>query len=131
MIFTSNYARSGAYSLSFAISKKPPDWYTGKCLPQLAPTWELLNAYKKEEISQDDYVEVYIALLKKRQFTPQRIVDALPHNSRLLCYESPGEFCHRRVLAHWIEDEIGLVIPEYISEEQLKIDAMVDELLEF
>ena len=131
MIFTSNYARSATFHLSFAISKKPPDWYTGKCLPQLAPTWELLKAYKQEEITQQDYVEVYIALLKKRQYTPQRILDALPDNSRLLCYEAPSDFCHRRVLAKWIEDDTGVIIPEYISEEQLKLNALIDDLLEF
>ena len=131
MIFTSNYARSATFHLSFAISKKPPDWYTGKCLPQLAPTWELLKAYKQEEITQQDYAEVYIALLKKRNFTPQRILDALPDNSRLLCYEKIGDFCHRRVLATWIEKEIGIVVPEYINEQDLQKEQIINELLEF
>jgi len=130
-IFTSNYARSATYPLSFAISVKPPDWYKGKCIPQLAPTWELLNAYKKDEINKEEYAEVYIALLKRRKYTPDRVVDALPDGARLLCYEAPSDFCHRFVLAKWIQDETGMIIPEYVSEEQLKIDAMVDELLEF
>ena len=30
----------------------------------------------------------------------------------LLCYEPPGEFCHRRLLAEWIEQHLGMEIPE-------------------
>ena len=30
----------------------------------------------------------------------------------LLCWERPGEFCHRRLVAEWIESETGLFVPE-------------------
>jgi uncharacterized protein YeaO (DUF488 family) len=30
----------------------------------------------------------------------------------LLCFEKPGQFCHRRVLAEWIEEQTGQVVPE-------------------
>lgn len=30
----------------------------------------------------------------------------------LLCYEKPGQFCHRRLVAEWFEQELGLVVPE-------------------
>ena len=26
----------------------------------------------------------------------------------LLCWESPGDFCHRRMIAKWIEEEKGV-----------------------
>ena len=30
----------------------------------------------------------------------------------LLCWERPGERCHRRIAAVWIEDRLGLHVPE-------------------
>jgi hypothetical protein len=30
----------------------------------------------------------------------------------LLCFEKPGEFCHRRLFARWIEQQTGQHIPE-------------------
>jgi uncharacterized protein YeaO (DUF488 family) len=131
MIYTSNYARSGKYSLSYAISVKPPDWYEGKCLPQLAPTWELVTGIKRGIITEEEYSTRYINLLISRKYDPQKIVDALPDNTRLLCYESAGEFCHRRVLAKWIEDSIGVIIPEWTSEEDIKKEEMLNDLVEF
>ena len=35
----------------------------------------------------------------------------------LLCWEplkKPGEYCHRRMLAKWFEDALGVVVPEYV-----------------
>lgn len=40
------------------------------------------------------------------------IVASLGQDAILLCWEAPGEFCHRRVVAEWIERETGLVVPE-------------------
>ncbi|MDV6237535.1 DUF488 domain-containing protein [Leptospira ellisii] len=34
-------------------------------------------------------------------------------NIALLCYEKPGDFCHRRLVAEWIERETGIEVPEY------------------
>jgi hypothetical protein len=30
----------------------------------------------------------------------------------LLCFEPAGEFCHRRLLAAWLEEQIGRSVPE-------------------
>lgn len=35
----------------------------------------------------------------------------------LLCYEKPGDFCHRRLVAEWIEKETGMEVPEYQNKE--------------
>ncbi|AVV51445.1 DUF488 family protein, N3 subclade [Leptospira santarosai] len=36
----------------------------------------------------------------------------------LLCYEKPGDFCHRRLVAEWIEEKTGIKIEEYKAEKQ-------------
>jgi hypothetical protein len=32
----------------------------------------------------------------------------------LLCWEAPGEYCHRRLAGGWLENELGIVVPELI-----------------
>ncbi|MDV6237616.1 DUF488 family protein [Leptospira ellisii] len=31
----------------------------------------------------------------------------------LLCYEKPGDFCHRRLVAEWLERKTGIEVPEF------------------
>jgi uncharacterized protein (DUF488 family) len=31
----------------------------------------------------------------------------------LLCWERPGQFCHRRLVAGWLEDALGVQVPEH------------------
>lgn len=130
-LYTSNYARSGEHPLSYAISAKPPEWYRGKRFSQLAPTWEMINDYKSGKITKQQYADQYIELLRVRNIASEDVVDAFPDGTRFLCYEKRGEFCHRRVLAEWIERETGVIVPEFISEEQQKRDELADDLLDF
>jgi len=48
---------------------------------------------------------------------PQATWEALhalvaPHDPVLLCWEKPGEFCHRRLVACWFEEHLGVTVPE-------------------
>ncbi|ECF2938623.1 hypothetical protein ZD68_06215 [Salmonella enterica subsp. enterica serovar Brandenburg] len=31
----------------------------------------------------------------------------------LLCWERPGEFCHRQLVARWFQRELGIAVEEY------------------
>ncbi len=128
-IQTSNYARKGSDPLSISISATVPKWYNGRRLDVLAPTWQMV-----EDIIQDEYDLAYISLLLKRGLTGQQVLDMLPEECFLLCYESPTDHCHRRLLAEWIEHETGFHIPEWknaVEIEQEKKKTLVDNLLEF
>jgi hypothetical protein len=37
----------------------------------------------------------------------------------LLCWEAPGKFCHRRLVAAWLEDALGIDVPEYVPSTML------------
>ena len=138
-IFTSYYQRSGGNPNAVAISRTISSWvsntdFCGEHRKDLAPSQWLLNMYKTNKISEDEYSEIYIEEIKRIGLTPHKIVDDLPDGAILLCYEKVGDFCHRRVLAEWIEDEIGFTIPEILTDrekasgQQMK---MVDILLDF
>ena len=30
----------------------------------------------------------------------------------MLCWEPPGKFCHRRLVAKWLEEHLGVDVPE-------------------
>lgn len=131
---TSNYARKGADPLSIAISATVPKWYNGQRLDVIAPTWQLVEDVIEERLTIEEYDQAYIALLLKRGLTGQKVLDMLPNKCFLLCYESPSDKCHRRLLADWIEMETGFVIPEWKNpkeELETKQQEKVDEFLDF
>jgi uncharacterized protein (DUF488 family) len=77
--------------------------------PLLAPTEELLRAYRNKEINWDGYVEQFLKLMHdraiERHFTPNQFQEP----SVLLCSEPTAEECHRRLVLeylqrHWNED---------------------------
>lgn len=41
----------------------------------------------------------------------------LPDKCALVCVEKPGDFCHRRIVAEVIQDQIGIEVKEYGKEE--------------
>ena len=69
---------------------------------QWAPTKELLDSYKKKQISWNDYEKIFLQIMKKRNVLES--VDALCiSNSCLLCSEPTPERCHRRLLAEHLK----------------------------
>ena len=135
-IYTSNYARNGNNDLAYAISAIIPDWYTGKSLPFLAPKIDMVGRIKKNvnNYAQRKYEREYLDLLKSRNVDPHKLIDMLPDGAILLCYEKPGDFCHRRILAKWIEIKTGFKIEEWKTEKELenyKQNKIVDSMLEF
>lgn len=130
-IYTSYYARNSANEKSVSISASAPDYFKGPRMAELTPSWDLLNSFKEGNINQVEYGELYIELLKSRDLTAQKIYDSIHDETILLCYEKAGEFCHRRVLAEWLEDELGVEIKEWQTEEELKKAALVDDTLIF
>jgi len=108
-MFTSNFKLSGHDPKAVAISRSVPKWYTGERYVSLAPaSWKLVK-----EAREDVFRAQFLQQLE--QLDAAFIVSYLGEGAILLCWEEPGEFCHRRVVAEWIERETGLVVPELYS----------------
>ena len=71
--------------------------------PDFAPTKDILDGYKKKEISWQIYEEKYLDLLDQRQVSKKVKLDELDM-SCLLCSESNSDHCHRRLLAEYLKD---------------------------
>ena len=75
-------------------------------LPQLAPTKELLGAYRKGRIDWPTYRDRFIELMRERkieQTTPRDILN----NGCLLCSEDQPHQCHRRLVVEYLDQKWG------------------------
>lgn len=72
-----------------------------------APTKEILQQYKKNEISWETYEKQYNELVIKRQLANSFNEKYANYNRvLLLCSEPTPENCHRRLLAEYLQKEI-------------------------
>lgn len=133
-IYTSNYARKGGDPGAIAISAGPPDYYFGAKSYDLAPSWPLLNAYRDGRIGKEEYRIQYNKMLESLDRDWGKWLNNLPDPTYFLCFETPGQFCHRRLFAEWVEQNCGWHIPEWKNPKEVEAERqleMVDELFNF
>jgi uncharacterized protein (DUF488 family) len=82
-------------------------------LPELAPTQEMLDQYKKQRGGWPNYESKFLALMAARKIETEfkrAVIDA----SCLLCSEPTPEHCHRRLVAEYLQAKWGGVEIEHI-----------------
>ena len=70
-------------------------------VPELAPTKDMLDAYKKGEISWDKYADKFLNLMAQRHVEKQ-VKSSEFDNGCLLCSEHEPHFCHRRLVVEYL-----------------------------
>jgi len=106
-LFTSCFARLKAIPdglTPVAISIGIPRWFTGRRDLRLAPTRAML------EMTATEYDKRFAAILAR--LDPAQVAADLGEGAVMLCWEGPGLRCHRRWVADWLEDALGIVVPE-------------------
>lgn len=71
--------------------------------PLLAPTQEILDAYKKQKGDWDVYTEAYLALIRSRKVEFALSRDSFEKNTVLLCSEVTADHCHRRLALEYLQ----------------------------
>lgn len=71
-------------------------------MPELAPTKEILNAFKKDKGDWAVYEKDFFSLLSERQIE-DKISMELMNNACLLCSEEKPDYCHRRLIAEYLK----------------------------
>ena len=71
--------------------------------PLLAPTQEMLDAYKKQKGSWEDYNEAYLALIRTRKVEAALSKKSFRKKTVLLCSEATAEHCHRRLALEYLQ----------------------------
>jgi len=99
---TSSFRLSGKDPKAVSIARYPP-WrgsqaFKGRRYLALAPSVGLLKAWKAGELSQAEYTQRFYAETLS-PLIPGQVLRDLGEEAILLCWEEPGEFCHRRLVA--------------------------------
>jgi len=75
--------------------------------PQLAPTNELLKAYRDKEMSWLEYEKRFLDLMQSRRIENEMSRDLFSVKTTLLCSEHTAEQCHRRLVVEYLNDHWG------------------------
>jgi uncharacterized protein (DUF488 family) len=81
-------------------------------LPELAPTQEMLSAYRRHHGEWSDYEAKFLALLAERKV--ETVDPAIVDGACLLCSEPTPEHCHRRLVAEYLHQKWPAVEIEHI-----------------
>lgn len=111
-MMTSNFARYNIEKFPNAVSiSRSSRWFKGRRYLRLAPSRDLLTKYLAGVISETEYaIEYNRDVLDK--LDPGEVAYVLGSDAVLLCWEAPGRFCHRRLVAAWLEEALGVDVPE-------------------
>lgn len=107
MIYTTYFAKVKKlpkHIVPVAISLSTPKDYCGLRYKALAPDWDTLRTWKANK-DVELYKRMYWRTVK--HLTPAQIVQELTalagsNHIALVCYEKPGDFCHRHLIATWL-----------------------------
>ena len=94
-----------------SIARWPPRWWgSRRRYMSLAPSADLLKR-SKDGLPWPAYVTEYErGVLAK--LDPEQVALDLGHEAILLCWEAPGEDCHRRLVAAWLEKNLNIQVLE-------------------
>ena len=118
MIYTSYFAKVKnlpSNILAISISLSPPKGWKGPQYKVIAPTSDILLSWKENNDN-----ELYIERFKKEVLEPldvNNVVKILKQIAGkkdvcLVCYEKPEDFCHRHLVADWLNKN-GFECKEY------------------
>ena len=126
MIYTSYFAKLKSLPenvIPISICAKVPSWYNGLQYKKLAPKYDFFMKWK-ENHDNDYYIKcfneqvlnqlnVYEVINEMYEMLPEpkntlwKITNCLPWdnshvNIALICYEKSDDFCHRHLVADWL-----------------------------
>lgn len=126
MIYTSYFAKLKSLPdniIPISICGKAPDWYKGLQYKRLAPKYDFFMEWKrthdnnyyikcfKEQVT--DQLNVYETVYKLYEkigiYLDEEGISFSSESTNdkhicLICYEKPEDFCHRHLVAKWLND---------------------------
>ena len=123
MIYTGNYDNCKSGNLiSISGDRGKKKGFTGKAISKLAPLKDFWLVWESNigKIDEQENTRYYINEYYKQVLVNLDIEELLRNESNpiLLCYEDSNEFCHRHVLAEYIELKYGIEVYEIEIDEK-------------
>ena len=75
--------------------------------PLLAPTQDMLDAYKKNKGSWAEYETRFLSLMAEREIEKRLEKSLFAAPTALLCSEPTAEHCHRRLILDYLREKWG------------------------
>ncbi len=101
MIYTSYFAKyHGDNGLSIAVSQPKSTKPFPECR-SLRPPYSLVQRYKEGKITSKEYELQYKKQILNRLHVAQ--FGKILQERVLLCWETPDKFCHRHIVAKWLQ----------------------------
>ena len=98
----------------------PPKWFLGTTLRQVAPTYSILKSSETEDIYIERYRREVLGRLDVNRLLKDIELYSKGKDVALCCFEKPDEFCHRHLLAEWLNEKFGLDIKEFVASEEVQ-----------
>lgn len=104
----------------------PPKWFKGPNLRAIAPSPDILEKCKSSHAEYEKrYRTEVLSLFKDANILLERIsFISGGKDAALCCYEKPSDFCHRHILAKWLEEQIRIKVEEFEKTEETKINPL-------
>lgn len=122
-IYTSYFANgkklSSANVMMVGIVLFLPKWFHGASLKQLAPSYSIFN---DKPFSEERYTQRFRHEVLSR-IDPYWVIEALERlgggrDVAICCYEKPGDFCHRHLVAQWLTENTGIEVTEFGEDDK-------------
>ena len=112
MIYTTYFAKLKKLPeniIPIAICAKPPKGYSGAVFHTLAPKYDFFMKWK-ENHNNDYYIKCFNEQVLDKLDAYNTVIELSElagfinrHNDIcLICYEKPGDFCHRHLVSDWL-----------------------------
>lgn len=130
-IYTGYFAKTKIYEQDglqpVSIAGKTPGFFKGPKFPSLAPEYKMFSDWKKGKISDMEYTKIFTKRLNELDKEAiKRFINSFDKPVVLLCYEKPGDFCHRHIVADWIEGNLGIRVDEYFRLSCVRKDKAIE-----
>lgn len=107
-----NLVAISGYCPDFFLKQMQSDNRLSRCV-ELAPKKEWFFKWKKGEINNEKFVELYKkTVLEKIDF--EELLEKIGDDAVFLCYEKPEDFCHRHILADYLKEKFDITVEEII-----------------
>ena len=82
-------------------------------MKQVAPRRYMLD----DRLTDEEYIRMYrndvLRLVDARSFIQDLERVSRGMDVALCCFEKPGDFCHRHILAKWLNEQTGIEVSEF------------------
>lgn len=82
-------------------------------MPELAPTKNILKAFRKKNIDWSEYERQFRELITKRNIEDSMVPEQID-GACFLCSEAKPENCHRRLIAEYLREHWGNIVIHHL-----------------